>query len=79
MPAMNHQWWWQADIFHAAVERAPEARPAFLEQAFGEDAELRSRITRSTRCTGIDVLQWVVRAQEHVDGCDRQTASVGPA
>ncbi len=44
---MRHQLWRQAeDIFHAALERAPEVRQAFLEQECGEDAALRSLVSR---------------------------------
>jgi Tol biopolymer transport system component len=32
------------ELFHAALERAPEARQAFLDQACGEDEDLRSQV-----------------------------------
>jgi hypothetical protein len=32
------------DLFHAALERAPEARPAFLAQACSGDIELRQDV-----------------------------------
>ena len=44
---MKYEMWRQAeDLFHAALERAPEARQAFLEHACGEDAELRNLVAR---------------------------------
>ena len=44
---MKHQLWQRAeDIFHAAVERAPEARRAFLDQACAQDTELRNLVDR---------------------------------
>src|SRR5215472_14100423 len=42
---MKHERWHQAEeLFHAALERAPEERQAFLEQACGEDTELRLQV-----------------------------------
>jgi serine/threonine protein kinase/Flp pilus assembly protein TadD len=39
---MNQELWRRAeDLFHAALERSPETRAAFLENACGRDAELR--------------------------------------
>ncbi len=39
---MNPELWRRAEeLFHAALERAPEERPAFLDAACGQDAELR--------------------------------------
>jgi hypothetical protein len=32
------------ELFHAVLERAPEARGAFLDRACGEDAELRRQV-----------------------------------
>ncbi len=42
---MNRELWRRAEeIFHAALERSPEARGAFLEEACGEDLELRRQV-----------------------------------
>ena len=42
---MKHERWRQAEeLFHAALERAPEERQAFLGQACGEDTELRLQV-----------------------------------
>ena len=42
---MGQELWQRAeDLFHAALERAPEVRRAFLDEACGEDAELRRRL-----------------------------------
>jgi serine/threonine-protein kinase len=42
---MKQELWRRAeDLFHAALERSPEARRAFLEEACGEDVELRRRV-----------------------------------
>ena len=42
---MKHERWRQVEeLFHAALERAPEERQAFLEQACGEDTELRLQV-----------------------------------
>ena len=42
---MKQELWRRAeDLFHAAVERSPEARRAFLDDACGEDAELRRQV-----------------------------------
>jgi serine/threonine protein kinase/tetratricopeptide (TPR) repeat protein len=44
---MKHQLWQRAeDIFHAALERAPEARRAFLDQACAQDTELRNLVDK---------------------------------
>ena len=32
------------ELFHSALQRAPEARQAFLDQACGEDEDLRSQV-----------------------------------
>ncbi|MHC4945332.1 MAG: hypothetical protein ACYTG7_20140 [Planctomycetota bacterium] len=37
----NEQWQRVKDLFHAALEHAPEARPAFLDEACKGDAALR--------------------------------------
>lgn len=42
---MNEERWRQVeDLFHAAMERAPEARQSFLDEACGADAELRQQV-----------------------------------
>ena len=42
---MKQERWRRAeDLFHAALERSPEARRAFLDEACGEDAELRRQV-----------------------------------
>ena len=42
---MKQERWRQSEeLFHAALERAPEERQAFLEQACGEDTELRHQV-----------------------------------
>ncbi|MBN1566368.1 MAG: protein kinase [Acidobacteria bacterium] len=42
---MNQELWRRAEeIFHAALERPPETRRAFLDEACGEDAELRRQV-----------------------------------
>jgi len=39
---MKQELWRRAEeLFHAALERLPEARPAFLDEACGDDGELR--------------------------------------
>jgi len=38
------RWRQVEELFHAAVERAPEARQAFLHETCGEDAELRRQV-----------------------------------
>jgi hypothetical protein len=38
------QWRKIEDIFYAALELDPAARPAFLEQQCGSDAELRKEV-----------------------------------
>jgi serine/threonine protein kinase len=43
--AMKQEFWQRAEsLFHAALERPPEARPTFLDQACGEDVELRRQV-----------------------------------
>ncbi|MBZ5536860.1 MAG: protein kinase [Acidobacteriia bacterium] len=42
---MKQELWRRAeDLFHAALERSPEARRAFLDEACGEDTELRRQV-----------------------------------
>jgi hypothetical protein len=42
---MQEELWRKAeDLFHAALERTPEARRAFLAEACGEDTELRRQL-----------------------------------
>jgi len=42
---MKHERWRQVEeLFHAALERGPEERQAFLVQACGEDTELRLQV-----------------------------------
>ncbi|MBC8164291.1 MAG: hypothetical protein H7Y20_00290, partial [Bryobacteraceae bacterium] len=42
---MNQVLWRRVEeLFHAALERETEARPAFLDEACREDAELRSEV-----------------------------------
>jgi serine/threonine protein kinase len=42
---MNQELWRRAeDLFHAALERAPETRRAFLDEACGEDSDLRRQV-----------------------------------
>jgi serine/threonine protein kinase len=44
---MENDLWRQAEeIFHAALERPRESRPAFLDEACGENAELRRQVER---------------------------------
>ena len=43
--AMKQDLWRKAEeLFHAALERPPEARRAFLDEACGEDTELRQQV-----------------------------------
>src|SRR3974377_1417075 len=43
--AMKQELWRRAeDLFHAALERPPEARRAFLDEACGQDTELRRQV-----------------------------------
>ena len=42
---MNQELWPKVEeLFHQALERAPEARPAFLDDACREDPELRQQV-----------------------------------
>jgi len=42
---MKQELWLKAEeLFHAALERPPEARRAFLDEACGEDSELRRQV-----------------------------------
>ena len=42
---MKRELWQRVEeVFHAALERAPEARGAFLDAAFGENSELRRQV-----------------------------------
>lgn len=42
---MKQERWRQAEeLFHAALERVPEECPAFLQQACGDDTELRHQV-----------------------------------
>ncbi len=42
---MNQELWRRAeDLFHAALERSPEARRVFLDEACGENTELRRQV-----------------------------------
>src|SRR5438105_3091323 len=42
---MKQELWQRAEeLFHAALELAPQARGAFLDKACGEDAELRHQV-----------------------------------
>lgn len=42
---MKKDLWRRAEeLFHSALERPPEARRAFLDEACGEDAELRRQV-----------------------------------
>jgi eukaryotic-like serine/threonine-protein kinase len=42
---MNKDLWRRAEeLFHAALERPPEARRTFLDEACGGDAELRRQV-----------------------------------
>jgi len=44
---MDNDLWQRAEeIFHAALERPRESRPAFLNEACGENAELRRRVEK---------------------------------
>ena len=43
-PMKNERWRQVEELFHAALERAPEERQAFLGQACGEDTELRLQV-----------------------------------
>jgi serine/threonine-protein kinase len=40
----QEQWRRAEELFHSALELAPEARGAFLDKACGEDTELRHQI-----------------------------------
>src|SRR6202040_96665 len=43
--AMNEELWRKVEeLFHAALERAPEARQAFLDGACGKDSEARKQV-----------------------------------
>jgi serine/threonine protein kinase/formylglycine-generating enzyme required for sulfatase activity/dienelactone hydrolase len=45
--AMNQELWRRAEaLFHAARERSPEARPAYVDEACGGDVELRREVLR---------------------------------
>ncbi len=42
---MKHELWRRPEhLFHAALERSPEARRAFLDEACGDDTELRRQV-----------------------------------
>src|SRR6202035_3914192 len=42
---MKQELWRRVEeLFHAALERVPEARRAFLDEACGEDRELRQQV-----------------------------------
>jgi serine/threonine protein kinase len=42
---VDHERWRRAEeLFHAALERGPEARPVFLDVACGEDTDLRRQV-----------------------------------
>ena len=42
---MKQELWLKVEeLFHAALEHAPEARPAFLDRACGEDSDLRRQV-----------------------------------
>jgi serine/threonine-protein kinase len=42
---MNQELWRRAEeLFHAALERPPETRRAFIDEACGDDAELRRQV-----------------------------------
>ena len=57
---MKHERWRQAEeLFHAALERAPEERQSFLGQACGEDTEIRREQTQ-TAPDGL-IVQAIVR------------------
>ena len=44
---MKRELWRRAeDLFHAALERTPDARRAFLDETCGEDGELRQQVER---------------------------------
>ena len=43
-PMKIERWRQVEDLFHAALERAPEERQAFLADACGEDAGLRLQV-----------------------------------
>jgi serine/threonine-protein kinase len=44
---MKRELWRRAeDLFHAALERSPDARRAFLDETCGEDGELRQQVQR---------------------------------
>jgi len=44
---MKHRLWRRAEeVFHAALERAPDVRRAFLDQACAQDTELRKLVDR---------------------------------
>src|SRR5262245_52288913 len=40
-------------VFHEALELAPEQREGFLQQACGEDAELRREVAALLRASGV--------------------------
>ena len=45
---MNPELWRRAEeVFHAAVDLAPEARSAFLDQACGKDVILRQQVEQA--------------------------------
>lgn len=42
---MKQELWRRAEeLFHAALERSPQARQTFLDEACGEDTELRRQV-----------------------------------
>ena len=44
---MKQELWRRAEnLFHAALDRAPDVRPSFLDEACGEDTELRRHVER---------------------------------
>jgi eukaryotic-like serine/threonine-protein kinase len=43
-PVKHERWRQVEELFHAALERAPEERQAFLQKACGEDTELRYQV-----------------------------------
>src|SRR5438132_3020383 len=51
----TEQWQQVQELFHGALERAPEDRPVFLDQACGGDATLRQQVA------------WLISAHETED------------
>src|SRR5262245_36746750 len=80
---MNNQRWQQIEeLYHAALERAPEERAAFLAEACADDSDLRREVEELLRYDGeaesfIEENALAVAAQELEDGDLSTTKALG--